>query len=66
MILETLTRNGALRECISQMTPVVLFIWLYKLSSLDVPALGGDHTNLAFVMHEVSMLLPASGYMESF
>lgn len=66
MILETLTRNGALRECISQMTPVVLFIWLYKLSNLELPALGGDRTNLALVMHEVSMLLPAPGYMESF
>lgn len=64
MILETLTKNGALREYISQI--MVLFIWLHKLSHLEIPALGCDHINPAFVVHEVSMLLPVPGYMGSF
>lgn len=64
MMFGNRTRNGALREYINEM--MVLFIWLHKLSHLKIPVLGCDHTNLAFVRHEVSMFLPGPGYMESF
>lgn len=64
VILETLTINGALREYVNQM--LVLFIWLHELTHLKIPALECDHPNLAFVVHEVSMMLPVPEYMESF
>lgn len=48
------------------MVLIVLFILLQKLSSLEIPASGDDLTNLASVVHEESVLSPASGYTASF